>query len=205
MLVNGACRITWLVACVILAGATAVLAQGGLGTFNGRVVDPENAVLPGVTITATNTRTNVARTTVTNAEGLYNLPALEPGEYAIQAELPGFAALTRTGVTLAVHQTLTVDMTLGLGAVQETVTVSGAIPLIDVTQSLVAATIRTREVVNLPLITRNMNGLLESDPGGETRGRPSCLQTELGQCVVRGVNGTQHGSGRRRRRQPRQH
>jgi hypothetical protein len=68
---NGVFRIVWLVACVILADATLVLAQGGLGTFIGRVVDPGDAVLPGVTVTAININTKVARTTVTNAEGLY--------------------------------------------------------------------------------------------------------------------------------------
>ena len=53
-------RIVWLVACVILADATLVLAQGGLGTLAGRLVDQNDAVLPGVTVTATNTRTNVS-------------------------------------------------------------------------------------------------------------------------------------------------
>ena len=129
---NGVFRIVWLVACVILADATLVLAQGGLGTFNGRVVDPGDAVLPGVTVTAININTKVTRITVTNAEGLYSLPGLEPGVYAIQAELSGFSNVTRTDVTLAVNQTMTVDMQLGLAAVQETVTVSGAVPLICV-------------------------------------------------------------------------
>jgi hypothetical protein len=164
---NGVFRIVWLVACVILADATLVLAQGALGTFNGRVVDPGDAVLPGVTVTATNTNTNVTRTTVTNAEGLYSLPGLEPGVYVIQAELSGFSHATRTEVTLAVNQTITVDIQLGLAGVAENITVAGAAPLIDVTQSLVSATIRTREVVNLPLLTRNLNGLLALVPGSK--------------------------------------
>jgi carboxypeptidase family protein len=169
MLTNGkgVFRTAWLIVCVIVAGATLVLAQGALGTFNGRVLDQGDAVLPGVAITATNTGTNVARTTVTNAEGLYNLPALDPGVYTIQAELSGFATSTRTGVTLGVNQTITIDIKLGLAGVAENITVSGASPLIEVTQSLVSATIRAREVVNLPLITRNLNGLLGLIPGSK--------------------------------------
>jgi hypothetical protein len=175
--VNGrkAFRLAWLIAWVILADATLVGAQGALGTFNGRVVDPGNAVLPGVTITAINTSTNLARTTVTNAEGLYTLAGLDPGVYAIRAELSGFSNSTRTGVTLAVNQTITIDITLGLAGVTENITVAGAAPLIDVTQSLVSATIRTREVENLPLITRNLNGLLSLMPGS----KHGELRTEL--------------------------
>jgi hypothetical protein len=159
--------VAWLVACVTLAGATPVVAQGALGTLNGRVFDQGDALLPGVTVTATNTGTNVSRTTVTNGEGLYSLPGLEPGAYAIQVELSGFATSTRTGVTLAVNQTLTVDIKLGLAGVSESITVAGASPLIEATQSLVSATVRTREVVNLPLITRNLNGLLNLLPGSK--------------------------------------
>jgi hypothetical protein len=164
---NGVFRIVWLVACVILADATLVLAQGASATLNGRVVDPGDAVLPGVTITAINTNTKVTRTTVTNAEGLYSLPGLEPGVYAIQAELSGFSNVTRTDVTLAVNQTITVDIQLALAGVAESITVAGSAPLIDVTQSLVSATIRTREVVNLPILTRNLNGLLNLVPGSK--------------------------------------
>src|SRR5687768_434764 len=103
----GVFPVAWLIAWLIVTDATLVLAQGASGTLNGRVLDPGDAVLPGVTVTATNASTNVARGTVTNDEGLYNLPALEPGVYTIQAELAGFALSTRTGVTLAINQTIT--------------------------------------------------------------------------------------------------
>src|SRR2546426_9235136 len=152
----GVFRIAWLVACIIVADVTLGLAQGALGTLNGRVIDQGDAVLPGVAVTATNTNTNVTRTTVTNAEGLYSLPGLEPGVYVIQAELSGFSHATRTEVTLAVNQTITVDIQLGLAGVAENITVAGAAPLIDATQSLVRAAIRTRAVVNLRMLTRQL-------------------------------------------------
>jgi Carboxypeptidase regulatory-like domain/TonB dependent receptor len=189
MRVHGQFCIAWLVASVILADVTLVLAQGALGTFNGRVLDPGDAVLPGVTVTATNTNTNVARTTVTNAEGLYSLPGLEPGIYTVRAELSGFANSTQTGVTLSVNQTITVDIRLGLAGVSENITVSGASPLIEVTQSLVSTTIHTRDVVNLPVITRNINGLLALVPGSKPVAALHPLKRQWGSVSFGGSTG----------------
>src|SRR5258705_292000 len=76
-------------------------------TFNGRVLDQGDAVLPGVTITATNNATGVVRTTVTNADGSYYLPGLEPGVYEVKTELVGFAPSARQNVNLAINATLT--------------------------------------------------------------------------------------------------
>jgi hypothetical protein len=185
----GVFRIVRLVACVVLADVTLVLAQGALGTLNGRVVDQGDAVLPGVTVTATNTNTNVARTTVTNAEGLYSLPGLEPGAYTVQAGLAGFASSTQTGVTLSVNQTITVDIQLGLAGVTENIIVAGASPLIEVTQSKVSATIRTQEVENLPLITRNLNGLLSLLPGSKPVAVHHPLKRQQGSVSFGGSGG----------------
>src|SRR6058998_3484835 len=124
------------------------------GTINGRVLDQAEAVIPGVTITTTNVRTGIARVTTTNGEGLYSVPGLEPGVYTVTAELAGFATLRREGVALAVTATITVDFNLGLAALAENVTVAGAAPLIEVTQSKVSGTIRTQEVQSMPLLTR---------------------------------------------------
>jgi hypothetical protein len=144
----------------------APLAYGqATSTFNGRVLDQGDAVLPGVTVTATNVSTGVARTTVTNEEGQYSIPGLDPGTYSIKTELSGFAEALRDNVRLDVNATLTVDFRLGLAGVQETLTVTGQAPLIETTQSKVANTIETTEVQNLPMITRTISGMLELLPG----------------------------------------
>src|SRR4030095_1739079 len=78
-------------------------------TFNGRVLDQGDAVLPGVTITPTNNGTGVMRTTVPNAAGCYDLPGLEPGVYEVKTELVGFAPAARKNVNLAINATLTID------------------------------------------------------------------------------------------------
>src|SRR3979409_1849290 len=98
-------RRVWCCVGLVVSGilfATSLVSAQVLGTFNGGVVDQQGAALPGVTVTATNANTGVARTTVTNGEGLYSLPGLEPGVYAITAQLAGFGPMTRTPVTLAV-------------------------------------------------------------------------------------------------------
>src|ERR687891_1600030 len=84
----------WLVACVVLMATGSASAQA-TSTFNGRVLDQGDAVLPGVTVTATNRSTGVVRTTVTNDEGQYSMPGLEPGVYDVRTELAGFSAAIR--------------------------------------------------------------------------------------------------------------
>src|SRR4051794_35010829 len=89
-------------------------------TFNGRVLDQGDAVLPGVTITATNVSTGVSRTTVTNAEGSYFMPGLDPGVYEVKTDLSGFAPSARQNVRLGINATLTIDFKLALAGLNET-------------------------------------------------------------------------------------
>src|SRR5919106_3755025 len=81
----------WIAAWTVVMTAGAAAAQT-TSTFNGRVLDQDDAVLPGVTVSATNANTGVARTTVTNAEGVYSMPGLEPGVYDVKTDLSGFAS-----------------------------------------------------------------------------------------------------------------
>ncbi len=151
---------TWLVLAI-----TGPLFAQATATINGRVVDQAGAVLPGASVTITNPGTGVARDTVTNAEGLYSVPALPPGAYDIKAQLPGFATATRNGVQLIAGSTVTVDLQLGLAQLQESVTVSGQMPLVETTQSTVASSIRQAEVAQLPMINRSLAAMMTLLPG----------------------------------------
>jgi Carboxypeptidase regulatory-like domain/TonB dependent receptor len=153
-----------LVTCVVLLMTGLAFAQA-TSTFNGRVLDQGDAVLPGVTVTATNVNTGVVRTTVTNAEGIYFMPGLDPGVYEVKTELAGFATTAQDRVTLAVNSTITIDFTMRLAGVQEALTVTGEAPLIEVTQSKVASSIEATELENLPMITRTVSGMLALLPG----------------------------------------
>src|SRR5262249_32234261 len=134
------------------------------GTINGRVVDQANAVLPGANVIVTNTSTGVARDTVTNAEGLYSVPALNPGVYTVKVELTGFGSVERRA-DLVAGATNTVDVQLGVAQIQESVTVSGQSPMVETTQAVVASSIRQTEVVQLPILNRSLASMMTLLPG----------------------------------------
>lgn len=182
-------RVVMIVVGIMLTGAGLVFAQA-TSTINGRVLDQGDAVLPGVTVTVTNQNTGVARTTVSNAEGVFYLPGLEPGTYNLATELQGFATGTRTGVTLGVNATITLDFRMTLAGVAESVTVTSEAPLIEVTQSKVASSIETTELQNLPMIARNVSGMLALLPGAVQIEPNHRSKTNVGSVSYGGSAGT---------------
>src|SRR5438093_11478526 len=89
---------------VALVAAPRASAQNIGATLQGLITDEQHAVLPGVTVVITNTDTGVARTVITDATGWYRAPALQPGNYELRAELGGFLAYVRSGLTLTIGQ-----------------------------------------------------------------------------------------------------
>src|SRR5262245_48552474 len=172
----------------MVAIASVAYAQA-TSTFNGRVLDQGDAVLPGVTITATNTATGVVRTTVTNADGSYYLPSLEPGVYEVKTELAGFAPAARQNVNLAINATLTIDFKLTVAGLNETLTLTAEAPMIEVTQSKVANTIQTTELQNLPMLTRTISGMLELLPGAAPVGELHRTKQNTGTVSFAGSSG----------------
>src|SRR5688572_11683421 len=122
---------------VALSFSVPAFAQGGgassTGTIQGRVADAQGAVLPGVTVTATSPSALGAQTTVTSETGNYRFPAVPPGQYELTYELAGFNTLKRSGIAITLGFTASVNVELALATLQETVTVSGASPVIDTT------------------------------------------------------------------------
>ena len=111
-----------LLAAVLFSAATSA-AQTVTGEIRGTVRDTSGGVLPGVTVTVTNTGTGLTRTDATNDTGTYVFPSLPIGNYTITAELQGFRKAERTGFALVADGRLTADFSLGVGALTETVTV----------------------------------------------------------------------------------
>ena len=107
------------------------LAQQGTADIGGKIADAQGGVLPGVTIVLTNEDTGVVRETMSTADGSYFAPQMVPGRYRISAKLEGFKALDRRGVTLTVGQTTSLDLTMEVGALAETLTVTGEAALIE--------------------------------------------------------------------------
>ena len=131
---------------VALSFSVAAFAQGGgassTGTIQGRVTDAQGAVLPGVTVTATSPSALGAQTTVTSETGNYRFPAVPPGTYEVTYELAGFNTLKRSGISITLGFTANVNVELALATLQETVTVSGASPVIDTTRRACSRTSR---------------------------------------------------------------
>ena len=150
---------------VFLALCSSAFAQGGNATINGTVYDQAKAVLPGVTVTVTNEATGISRDTVTGAEGQFVIPTLPPGIYTVRAELAGFQVQTQSGMQLLIGQELTVNLTMGLAGVAESVTVSAEAPLIETTASRIGANITDREIDTLPSQGRNHLSLMQLVPG----------------------------------------
>jgi len=116
---------------VALLLAAPAAAQDPRGSISGRIVDSSGARLPGATVTVTNTATAVKTPTVTNAEGIYAVLFLTPGPYSVTVEMSGFKKSVRDGVQVRIGDRLTVDATLELGRVEETVSVTAESPLLD--------------------------------------------------------------------------
>ena len=138
----------------VLVTADATDAQTFTGGLRGAVRDA-NGVIPGVVVTLTNESTSVARETSTNDSGEYSFSAVPPGTYTIKAALTGFKTYENRGVRIGAQQFLTVDVLLEVGALQETITVTGQAPLIDTTTASTGGTLDTAALESLPAPGRN--------------------------------------------------
>ncbi|MFN2446911.1 MAG: carboxypeptidase regulatory-like domain-containing protein [Vicinamibacterales bacterium] len=128
-------RLAAAVVLLLCAGAHPFAQQ--TGTLTGVVRDAQGGVLPGVSVSvAGEALIGGPRTAVTGEAGTYQLPTLPPGTYVVTYELSGFAPLKRDGIVVQVARTTRLDIELGVGTLQETVTVSGASPVVDVSSTV---------------------------------------------------------------------
>lgn len=154
-----------LVLALILCTTLFLPAQTSTATLTGTVSDPSGGVLPGVTVTVTDLERNTSRSSVTRESGGYTVPALNPGVYAVTAQLPGFKRFVRTGVVLQVNQVARIDIVLEVGEITETVEVRAAASLMETETSSRGAVIDERKIVDLPLNGRDYNQLALLSPG----------------------------------------
>ncbi|HET9705664.1 MAG TPA: carboxypeptidase regulatory-like domain-containing protein [Vicinamibacterales bacterium] len=151
---------------VSLAAAPA-FAQGGgassTGTIQGRVMDAQGAVLPGVTVTATSPALIQSQTTVTSETGNYRFPAVPPGTFELTYELAGFNTLKRSGISITLGFTANVNVELALATLQETVTVSGESPVIDTSATRIQQNFKMEQLQSIPN-GRDMWALLAVTP-----------------------------------------
>src|SRR5262245_31248495 len=149
----------------LLLMTTSGFAQAPTGTILGTVKDAQGAVVPGATVTATNLGTKYARSVVTDEAGEYALRLLPIGNYMIAVTIPGFKNFTQTGIVLEVGRNARVDAAIELGAVEETLTVVGDAPLVETASASLARTVGQKDVMNLPLVNRDLYTLLNLTGG----------------------------------------
>jgi hypothetical protein len=157
---------------VTLLGTGSILfAQAGAtGTILGTVTDTTGAVVPNAKVTVTNVATDVNFQTVSNSAGDYQAPALNPGTYKIAAEAPGFEKALTASFTLAVDQTVRVNIVMKPGAVTETVEVSTQAIELDTDNAALSQLVSQQQVAELPLDGRNFVQLLFISAGAVTMG-----------------------------------
>src|SRR5579864_7995032 len=149
----------------VLLCAVALFAQGNFGRIQGTVTDQTGAVLPGATVSITDTQRGLARTLTTDAAGEYNAPSLIPGTYTVRVEAKGFKRLDRQNVVIEVGKEVRVDLTPQPGDQTQTVTVTESIPLVDTATSSLGGTLNNADINDLPLNGRNYQSLLGMRPG----------------------------------------
>jgi hypothetical protein len=140
----------------VVAAADSASAQS---VFAGTVKDAAGAVMPGVTVEAASPALiEQVRSAVTDENGVYRIIDLRPGVYTLTFSLPGFSTVTRQGVELAANFTATINIELSVGALQESITVSGASPVVDV-QSNVKQQVLSRDVLDAVPTAKTIQGL----------------------------------------------
>jgi hypothetical protein len=137
-----------LLALFLLAGSA--FGQERLGELRGEATDPTGAVLTNVAVTATNQETKRVYNTTTTAEGTYVITSVDPGRYTVSFTLNGFQRFEVPNVLLTVGRILRVDAKMQVGATEQTIQVTEAAPLIDVTGTLQAKSITSEEIDRLP-------------------------------------------------------
>ncbi len=136
-----------------------------LAAVTGLVTDPNGRSVPGVTVLITNLSTNVVSRTVTNDQGIYRVPSLQPGIYRMTLDKDGFKSVVKSGVELHVQDVASINFELQIGSVNETVTVQAGGLVINTTDATVSTVVDRQFAENLPMNGRSFQSLIELTPG----------------------------------------
>ncbi len=152
-----ACLSGLLLAALLFAQATANLV--------GTVKDATGAAVPGARVTAVNVQTGLRQARQSGPDGTYSLPLLPVGQYRLEVEKEGFQRYVQSGITLAVNDNATIDVTLAVGSLTESVTVTGAAPLLETQTGTIRGLVDQQRIVDLPLNGRQITQLMAIQAG----------------------------------------
>ena len=153
---------------------TAVVARAQTpitGSVSGYVNDEKQKALPGVTIAIREIDKTVATTVITDAQGYYAFPILEPGRYSLRLTLAGFHELVHEWVDVGVGAKVRLDFTLNAQTNVATVTVRAATPLIEPTETAIKNNITYDQFDNMPILSRDFQNIVDTLPGVTQNGR----------------------------------
>jgi hypothetical protein len=149
---------------LLLLSAISLFGQAS-ASLNGRVTDPQGNPVAGAAVMVTNAGGGVARNTVTNGDGLYNVPSLVPGNYNIKVTAQGFSTTETNGVELLTGSNFSVDTQMSLGTLQQTVSVNAQAALVESSESTQGGSVRPTEVAELPILNRTLASVITLIPG----------------------------------------
>jgi hypothetical protein len=153
------------VVCIVVAAAAPAIAQRTTGEIFGKTSDESGGVMPGVTVTLRSPAVQGAQTAVTSETGTYRFPVLPPGTYELEYVLTGFGIVKREGIQVAVGSNIELNVTLKLSSLEETLTVTGQTPVVDLTTSQVSTSYNKDWVENAPVRRFSYFDLINSAPG----------------------------------------
>ena len=157
-------------------------------SLRGTLTDPQGAAIVEAKVTLTNADTGLTRSAITSGNGEYQFLQVVPGTYKIEAERPGFAVLTRSGLKLLVNTPTTMDLHMELGQTVETVNVSAETSAINTVDASVGNEFSETQVRELPLQTRNVVQLLSLQPGVTTNGEVLGARRDQNNITLDGVD-----------------
>src|SRR6266699_1102870 len=165
------------IAYLAMALATKLFGQAESGTVVGVVTDQGGAVVPGANVTVLNEGTRLTRSVTTNESGQYVAYLFPTGQVTVTVERPVFQKLVRSGIVLTAADTLTVDLRLNVGNVQDTVEVTGEAPLLQSKTAAVSTLINNQQMLEMPLNGRSLTQLLQLSAGAapQNPGLPTAL------------------------------
>lgn len=160
----GVTRSILVMLCVLAAACTAA-AQTANVILKGEVRDPNGDLIVGATVTATNTQTGIRNSAVTDEGGRYTILSLPPSHYDVQAAQTGFATAARRDQEFLIGTNVVLDFTLQVSSLQQEIEVTGEAPILQSTQSTLAGILQTRELDDLPILSRSFANLAALTPG----------------------------------------
>jgi hypothetical protein len=158
-------RLAVLFMMIFLAFQAQIEAQVITASLQGAVHDTTGAVVPGAKVKVVNTDTNAGTNVITGPDGRFIAPALTPGPYSLTVQAAGFKQFEQVGIHLQVTQAAKIDVLLEVGAISESIKVTGEAPLLEATTSSMGQVIESGSIVNLPLNQRNPFSLVFLVPG----------------------------------------